>query len=350
MLGHNVFYHGTARKLVTAFGSLFTDIYITRTDPDEDVDVKYIKVPLTYGPKEKWLYRLTQNPTPGIDDQIEMILPRMAFEMTGFTSDPSRNLTATGRTVKAIVSDNTLLKAQYNPAPWDLGFQLSIMTKNVDDGLQIVEQILPFFRPEFSVTVNDIPELGLKKDIPIILTSVVCNDSNWDGQFTERRTIIWELSFTAKAYFYPPVAPTKVVLKATVNFEVDGETSNASNSLPTFTSIPDDGVTAETVTTPGILTTKLDSAVKILVLPSSATLGPSQSKTFTISILNTSNLGFSVTVPDTAVTVTDTYSSTVNSFIYTCGTGRTSQETLSIRITASADPTRFATVTVTLTP
>jgi hypothetical protein len=218
MLQNNPFYWGTIRKVVAAFGAIFSDIHIVRENKNGD-PVQAIQVPIEFGPHEKWLTNLLQNPQPGVDDQVEMVLPRMSYEITSFTYDSDRKLTSTGRTVKALVDGNKTLMAQYNPVPYNIGFQVNIMTKTIEDGLQIIEQIIPFFTPDYSITVKDIPELELTKDLIVILNGVQ-NEDTWDGTFQQRRTVIWTLAFTVKAYLYPPVGLTKVNLRTNIQWRL----------------------------------------------------------------------------------------------------------------------------------
>jgi hypothetical protein len=230
MLTNSPFYYGTIRKVTEAFAAIFTDIHIVRVnDPVNPTVSKTIQIPLRFVQKEKWYVRNTQNPMPGQDDQVEMVLPVMAFEITGFTYDSSRKLTSTGRTVKAIMNDQTAVKSQFNPVPYNIGYQLNLMVKNVEDGLMVVEQILPFFTPDYTVIVNDIPEISLKKEIPIVLNGVSSEDS-WDGDLKERRVITWTMNFTAKAYLYPPVGIKKVILDSTIHL-LEEDTATVVESL-----------------------------------------------------------------------------------------------------------------------
>lgn len=202
MLSAAPYYWGTIRKIVVAFGTIFSDIHIVRINT-AGVPVQAIEVPCEFGPKEKWVTRNVQNPMPGVDDQVEMLLPRLAYEIVSFNYDTSRKLTSTGTTVKAITNNSRVVATQFNPVPYNLGFSLYVMTKTLGDGLMIVEQILPFFTPDYTIKVVDIPALNLTKDIPIILNGISFEDS-WDGTLPQRRTMIWTLQFTVKAYLYPP--------------------------------------------------------------------------------------------------------------------------------------------------
>lgn len=219
MLSQNPYYWGTIRKVVTAFGTIFSDIHIVREDKDGN-PVQAIQVPCEFGPHEKWLTRNIQNPMPGVDDQVEMVLPRLSYEINSFTYDSDRKLTSTGKTVKVLSDGNKVLAKQFNPVPYNIGFQVNVMTKTIEDGLMIIEQILPFFTPDYSITVKDVPEMEIEKDLVVVLNSTSCEDT-WDGQFQQRRTVIWTLQFTVKAYLYPPIGLLNVNLQAKVRWHLD---------------------------------------------------------------------------------------------------------------------------------
>lgn len=200
MLG-NYFYHEIIRKTVTGFGTLFNDIHIRHKD-ENGTSISDMKVPLAYGPIQKFLARIEQQ--ANLNKPIQMTLPRMSFEMTSIAYDATRKAGVT-QTFKA--SDGTNLKKVYLPVPYNIGFSLSIMTKLNDDSLQILEQILPFFQPAFNITINLISSIGEKRDIPVVLDSISMQD-DYEGDFSERRVLIYTLSFTAKTYMFGPIADT----------------------------------------------------------------------------------------------------------------------------------------------
>lgn len=200
MLG-NYFYHQITRKIVTGFGTLFNEIYIQHKD-SEDNKITQIKVPLAYGPTQKFLARLDQQ--PDLNKPIQITLPRMSFEMTSLQYDPSRKGSLV-QTFKAM--DGNKLKKVFMPVPYNIGFELSLMTKLQDDALQVVEQILPFFQPSLNITINLIDSIGEKKDIPIILDSISFQD-DYEGDFSTRRVLIYTFQFTAKAYFFADISST----------------------------------------------------------------------------------------------------------------------------------------------
>ena len=207
------YYHGTLRKYVTLFGTLFNDLYINRVDSAHNV-TNTIKVPLMYAPREKVLARLEAD--PNLQKPIATVLPRMAFEITTMTYSPARKLPTIGKNTK-VFDDATQLKYSYNPVPYDISFSLYIMVKNQEDGTQILEQILPYFTPEWTTTINLIPELNIVQDIPLVLLNVTPQDT-YEGNFEERRVITWTLDFIMKGYFYGPVRKSKTITLANTNF------------------------------------------------------------------------------------------------------------------------------------
>jgi hypothetical protein len=208
MLGTQ-FYHETMRKIVVSFGTLFNNIQIVRKNSTGAI-IQSMKVPLAYGPQQKFLARLNNDPALGA--KVAVTLPRLGFEMTGITYDPTRKLNRVQkfRKVKTSSNDADKLDTQYMPVPYNINFTLYAMAKNSDDALQIVEQILPFFQPDYTLTINDMADMGIKRDVPIILNDVSYED-NYQGDFTERRAIIYTLGFTAKFYLYGPVTSSSVI-------------------------------------------------------------------------------------------------------------------------------------------
>jgi hypothetical protein len=218
---NNTFYHGTIKKYVTLFGTLFNDIYINREL--EDGTIQTIKVPLTYGPKEKALARLDANPE--LDKPIATTLPRMGFEITTMSYDSTRKLQTITRNVKSGDSSKT---RQYVPVPYNISFTLYIMVKNAEDGTKIIEQILPYFTPDWTPTVNIMPEMDLKYDTPIVLLNIMSQDT-YEGDYSQRRVLTWTLDFLLKGYVFGPTKQQKVITLADVNFfEVSGFETAAS--------------------------------------------------------------------------------------------------------------------------
>ena len=190
----NIFHHNTLRKYVILFGTVFNNIYVTRQNAGGET-VQTIKVPLSYGPKEKYLASLEGN--PNLDNKVAVTVPRISFEMTTFQYDPERKLNTLNRKVK----NN---KSQYQPVPYNISFQMSILVKNAEDGTKIVEQILPYFTPEWTASVHLVPDMEDDPwDIPIILNDISSEDT-YEGNFETRRAIIWTLNFTMKGYLFGP--------------------------------------------------------------------------------------------------------------------------------------------------
>ena len=199
MLG-TYFYHQIIRKTVTAFGTLFNDIFIQHNNSSNEA-ISQIKVPLGYGPTQKFLARIEQQAE--LNKPIQITLPRMSFEMTSIQYDSTRKSSVI-QSFKTCGNGDTIKKV-YMPVPYNIGFQLNIMTKLQDDALQVVEQILPNFQPSFNLTVDLMDSIGEKRDIPIVLDSVSFTD-DYEGDYSTRRTLIYTLNFTAKTYLFGPVA------------------------------------------------------------------------------------------------------------------------------------------------
>lgn len=249
----NQFYNQTTRRYVAIFGTLFNDITIDRRDANGTV-VQAMKVPLNYGPMERFLARIQQDPdltSPAIR------LPRMSFEMTSMVYDPERKLTPMTYSVKGIANNDSAVKSQFTPAPYDLEFQLNIMVKYAEDGTKIIEQILPFFKPEFTVTANLVDGMDALVDIPIVLNSINVEDT-YEGSYEDRRAIIWTLNFTLKGYYYGPVSQRKIIKFANTNVY---STMTAEDPISRITVQP--GLTANGQPTTDINQTVAYSAINI---------------------------------------------------------------------------------------
>ena len=213
MIG-NYFYNESTRNVVVGFGSIFNNIQLAKKDSAGNV-TQTMKVPLAYGPKQKWLSRLQED--PNLNKKVSVTLPRIGFEISGLDYDSSRKLNKVVKVKrKADGADNEQLKSGFMPVPYNVGFELFIMSKNSDDALQILEQILPYFQPEYTVTLREVPELDIIRDVPIVLNSISYED-NYEGDFTSRRAIIYTLSFTAKYYLYGPVTSQNVIRSVQVD-------------------------------------------------------------------------------------------------------------------------------------
>jgi len=212
MLGPH-YYNEAIRKTVIAFGTLFNNIEIQKVDPTVGTTLEVEKVPLAYGPKQKFLTRLEQN--PDVTRKVAITLPRLYFELTGVEYDAQRK-TSPIQKFRAVISDEgSEVKVQYVPVPYNLSFELGIIAKSQDDGLQILEQILPYFQPNFNVTLNFIPDMNEKRDVAIILNNI-SHEDDWEDSFSQRRSITWTLNFTAKSYIYGPYSNNGIIRKATI--------------------------------------------------------------------------------------------------------------------------------------
>ena len=218
MLGPH-FYNEAIRKTVVAFGTLFNNIETRKYDSTGAV-LEAEKVPLAYGPQNKFLTRLEQNPT--VDKKVAITIPRLYFEMSGINYDASRKIAPTQK-YKSIAGtgEESEVRIQYVPIPFNMDFELGIIAKSQDTGLQILEQILPYFQPNFNVTLNFIPDMNEKRDVSIILNNINYAD-DWDDNFLDRRSIVWTMMFTAKSYIYGPFNKSDIIKKAIV-YESTGD-------------------------------------------------------------------------------------------------------------------------------
>ena len=232
MFGHT-FYHGTLRKYIIIFGTLFNEIVITRTDNSGN-RVQDIKVPLAYGPRDKTIARLEQD--PDLDREAAIVLPRMSFEMIGMSYATERKLNTVRRNVAIHDSNNNSnLRTMYNPVPYDINIELNIFSRYAEDSTKILEQIMPFFTPEFTVTAELIPEMDWKIDIPVVLEAVTISDT-YEADFQQRRALIHTLTFTVKGQLFGPVSKTGVIKKANTQFFVD-TTTKFANTHPANTTV-----------------------------------------------------------------------------------------------------------------
>ncbi len=211
------FYNEIFRKTIISFGTLFNDLTIKQTDST-------VKVPLAYGPTQKFLARLEES--PDLSKRTAMTLPRMSFEFVGLNYDSSRKVTTTQQITVKDPNDGTVTKKAFMPVPYNMQFELSIMTKLNDDALQIVEQILPYFQPSYNLTVQLVETMKEKRDIPIILENVTMDDQ-YEGNFTTRRVLLYTMRFSAKTYLFGPVttATKDIIKKASVRYLAGGSKS-----------------------------------------------------------------------------------------------------------------------------
>ena len=222
MLGTQ-FYNEAVRKTVISFGTLFNNIELKKIVNGQVMEVE--KVPLAYGPKQKFLYRLQGNPVDG--RKVAITMPRLYFEMTGIDYDSGRKTPAITKT-KAVVNPNSEeaakeVRTQYVPVPYNISFEVGILCKSQDDGLQILEQILPFFQPSFSMSLKFIPDMDEVRDVAVVLNSVDFDD-DWEDDFSTRRSITYSMQFTCKSYIYGPYTKADVIRKSRI-IETIGDTA-----------------------------------------------------------------------------------------------------------------------------
>lgn len=237
MFGHD-FYHGTLRRYVILFGNLFNELQIKRFDSSGSNIINNVSIPIAYGPKQRAIERALADPT-GFKS-IAVTLPRMTFAMSSLSYAPSRKLNSSLKLRNNVFDESQKTFSNvYAPVPYDMGFTLSVLTKNAEDGTQIIEQILPFFTPDYTVTMKALPNMSLNLDVPIELTSVASDDS-YEGDFDIKRVLTWDLTFTVKGYLFGPVSKSKYIAEVDINL-FDGEygetttkvASIAANSITT---------------------------------------------------------------------------------------------------------------------
>ena len=216
------FYNEILRRTIVAFGTLFNGITVKQTDST-------IRVPLAYGPTQKFLARLEQ--APDLNKSTAITLPRMSFEFTGLTYDPSRKVTTTQQYTVKDPTDGKESKKTYMPVPYNMQFELAIMCKLNDDALQITEQILPYFQPAYNVSVNLVGSINEKRDIPIVLENITMQD-DYEGDFTSRRVLLYTLRFTAKTYMFGPVtSATKDIIKKVKTTYISGDSQSTMRDI-----------------------------------------------------------------------------------------------------------------------
>ena len=242
MLNNKPFYHRVFRKAIVAFGALFSDIKIERADKTGTV-IQTLDVPIAQAPKEKWIVRIDAD--PNLDQHTYITLPRMSFEITGIAYDPSRKINRLNR-VMCPGNNNGDSKYAWAPVPYNIDISLYILTKTQEDAFQIVEQILPFFTPDFTIGIRSVEDMNIVHDIPIILNSISQQD-DYDGDFQTRRFITYTLTFTMKLNLYGPINNAGLITKTIVDI---GDINNSlidpdQSALITVTGDMSDGVIRE---------------------------------------------------------------------------------------------------------
>ena len=233
-------YHEIFRKTIVAFGTLFNNIELRRSD-------EVMKVPLAYGPKQKFLARLDQMSDP-TNKRVQITLPRISFEIKGVSYDGTRKVSPTQK-IK-IAKDGDENNQMFMPVPYTIGFEVAIISKNQDDGLQIIEQILPYFQPHYNLSIKLVPSMKETRDVPVILNSIDYEDS-YEGDFATRRAIIYTMQFSVKTYLYGPISDAKTIKKAITDIYTRVDVNKAPREIRytiTPTSLEDrDGVVVTTL-------------------------------------------------------------------------------------------------------
>ena len=240
MLGKTHFYHEAIKRAVSVFGTMFNEIDIQRDKADGSTG-QNVRVPLSYGPKQKFIARLDQagDIMDAANSRVAMTLPRIAFDITGLTYDAERKLGKLKQYKLHDSSDNSVLRTQFAPVPYNINFGLYVLSKNTEDALQIVEQILPFFTPDFTVTMTTVPGTNEKRDVPIILSDVSYTDE-YEGDFQSRRVITWNLNFEMKTYLYGSISSSEIIrdVRARTYISDDGQVDTTAGRSSEVKMVP----------------------------------------------------------------------------------------------------------------
>ena len=252
MFKDKTFYHSHIRKAIISFGTIFNDINIERKNAAGAV-AQSIRVPLAYSTKQKFMTRIARVVDTSTRGEVAITLPRMGFEIQGLQYDPARKTQVINKNkVVGTGDDANTVRVAFNSTPYNMSMALYIFAKNQDDGLQCLEQIIPYFNPDFNVTINDLPELGIKRDIKITLDNVGYEDE-YEGEFANRLSVVWTLNFTMRLNFYSNVGNQDVIKKAIANVYNDtamtlNTTTNASKSKTTVSVNPLNATPSDTYT------------------------------------------------------------------------------------------------------
>lgn len=241
MLDGKVFYHGIIRSTIVAFGSLFSNIYIDRKKDDSvsGQTIQRLQVPLAYAPKEKWIVRIDSD--PNLQNNTYTTLPRLSFEITGYNYDAARKANRMNK-VRCVDASQDTMKSLFTPVPYNIDIALYVLTKTQEDGLQIIEQILPTFTPDYTLMINSVPSMNIIQDVPVILNSVAVQD-DYDGDFQTRRFVTHTLNFTLKLNLYGGLSNTGVIDTVISNV---GEDRQFQQGLRIFTAEGDPGTVTVT--------------------------------------------------------------------------------------------------------
>ena len=218
----NTYYNKSIRKIIVGFGNIFDNITLVRYNPDDSEAERFI-VPIAYASKERYVMRLESDPE--LDKKVQITLPRMSFEMNGISYDSSRKQNTNVKTFAQ--QSNGSVSSQYNPVPYNFDFSLYIYVRNIEDGSQIIEHILPFFAPDYTIKINMVPEMGIIKEIPVVL-----NDTKYEVEYegmreNDTRVVIWTLNFTVKGYIYGSTTPNASIIRTAITNIFDDVTSDS---------------------------------------------------------------------------------------------------------------------------
>jgi hypothetical protein len=230
----NHFYNESTRRMVSVFGSIFNDMEVVKKDAAGKI-LQKIKVPLGYAPRNKVLARLNEQTS---DPKMAIKLPRMSFEISSMTYDAQARVSKHKNYTKVITGDTLQLNKLGAPAVYKVGFELNILAATQDEGLQMLEQILPMFQPEYTVTIKDIPTMDIKTDTPIVLEGVELND-DYEGDLITRRAIVYTLSFSTRIRYYRGIGKSKQILYTEVDYS-----ENVDPTLSKFETQKVDGTSA----------------------------------------------------------------------------------------------------------
>ena len=244
MFGHQ-FYHQALRKYIIMFGNMFNDIYISRKN-NSGTTIQTLKVPIAYGPREKWLARL--NADSGLNRSTATQLPRLSFEITNMAYAADRSVNKMQRNV-AISDGSNTLRSQFTPVPYDLTVSLYGMFAGNEDAIQVVEQILPFFRPEWTNSVKLVPEMGQYYDIPTVLNDMSIEDS-YEADFQTRRAIIYTWNFTVKGLLFGPVTKKGIIRRTLIDFTIPSANNSTGDQIKFASQL--EGPQSRVTITPGL--------------------------------------------------------------------------------------------------
>jgi len=246
-LYNEYFYHKTIFKSVATFGTLFNDITVKRKTSNGNT-VKELKVPLSYGPRSKFLAKIEDDGNANKNTAIT--LPRLSFEMSGFSYDSQRKLNSLG--VRYNKTETGSEKSMYNPVPYNIGFSLNVYVEHFDEGLQIIEQIVPFFSPYLNIPSKLVyDDMGIVDDVPVLLNDVSLEES-YEGQFEDKRVIMWNLSFTLKTNIFKPVKESDLIRQVETNIVSTPINESGEITSDEIQQAEESGVKTKTTTKPGL--------------------------------------------------------------------------------------------------